>query len=70
VGERAQNLACGITVSLLEEINEEMDKNKAAGVDGVRKEDFSEGITEKLENLVSRMKREAYKPQAVVQIPA
>jgi len=64
VGERAQNLACGITVSLLEEINEEMDKNKAAGVDGVRKEDYSEGSAEKLEKLVSRMKREAYKPQA------
>jgi len=63
-GERVQNLACGITVSLLEEIHEEMDKNKAPGLDGVRKEDYSEGIAEKLENLVSRMKREAYKPQA------
>jgi len=63
-GERAQNLACGITVSLLEEIHEEMDKNKAPGVDGVRKGDYSEGVAEKLENLVSRMKRGAYKPQA------
>jgi len=63
-GERAQNLACGITVGLLEEIHEDMDRNKAPGIDGVRKEDYSEGVTDKLENLVSRMKREAYKPQA------
>ena len=64
VGERAQNLACGITEGLLEEIHEDMDRNKAPGIDGVRKEDYSEGVTDKLENLVSRMKREAYKPQA------
>ena len=63
VGERAQNLACGITVEVLEEIHEDMDRNKAPGIDGVRKEDYSEGITDKLEDLVSRMKREAYKPQ-------
>ena len=63
-GERAQNLACGITAGLLEEIHEDMDRNKAPGIDGVRKEDYSEGVTEKLEDLVSRMKREAYKPQA------
>jgi group II intron reverse transcriptase/maturase len=63
-GERAQNLACGITVELLLEIHEEMDRKKAAGIDGVRKWDYAEGITEKLEDLVSRMKREAYKPQA------
>ena len=63
MGERAQNLACGITVEVLEEIHEDMDRNKAPGIDGVRKEDYSEGITDKLEDLVSRMKREAYKPQ-------
>jgi group II intron reverse transcriptase/maturase len=63
-GERAQNLACGITVELLLEIHEEMDRKKAAGIDGVRKWDYAEGITEKLEDLVSRMKREAYKPKA------
>ena len=63
-GERAQNLACGITVGLLEEIHENMDRNKAPGIDGIRKEDYSEGIKGKLEDLVSKMKREAYKPQA------
>jgi len=63
VGERAQNLASGITAGVLLEIHEEMDGKKAPGVDGVRKEGYSEGIEEKLEDLVSRMKREAYKPQ-------
>ena len=63
-GERAQNLACAITVELLEEIHADMDGSKAAGIDGVRKGDYSEGIAEKLESLVARMKREAYKPQA------
>lgn len=63
-GERAQNLARGITVGLLEEIHEDMDGNKAPGIDGVRKADYSEGLAYKLEDLVSRMKREAYKPQA------
>ena len=64
VGERAQNLASGITVELLEAIHHDMDGKKAPGVDGVRKEDYSEGIAEKLEDLISRMKREAYRPNA------
>jgi len=64
VGERAQNLACGITEGLLLEIHKDMDRNKAPGIDGVRKEDYSEGVADKLEDLVARMKREAYKPHA------
>ena len=64
VGERAQNLASGITVEWLMEIHEEMDRNKAPGINGVRKGDYSVGVTEKLEDLVSRMKRESYRPQA------
>jgi len=63
-GERAQNLACGITAKLLLKIHSEMDKDKAPGIDGVRKEDYSEGIADKLEDLISRMKRDAYKPNA------
>lgn len=63
-GERAQNLASAITVETLHEIHEDMDGKKAVGIDGVSKGGYSEGITEKLEDLVSRMKREAYKPQA------
>ena len=64
MGERAQNLASGITVELLEVIHKDMDGKKAPGIDGVRKEDYSEETAEKLDDLVSRMKREAYKPNA------
>ena len=63
-GERAQNLASGFTTELLMDIHRNMDGKKATGVDGVSKEDYSEGIADKLEDLVSRMKREAYKPNA------
>ena len=63
-GERAQNLASGITVELLQLIHEDMDGKKAPGIDGVSKADYSDGVTGKLEDLVSRMKRGAYKPHA------
>ena len=63
-GERAQNLASAITEQTLLEIHREMDGKKAVGVDGVTKESYSQGVKEKLEDLVSRMKREAYKPHA------
>jgi group II intron reverse transcriptase/maturase len=63
-GERIQNLASNITTNLLMEIHTETDGRKAPGIDGVRKKDYSEDITNNLEDLVSRMKREAYKPHA------
>jgi len=63
-GERIQNLASGITVEMLLGIHEYIDGKKAVGIDGVSKADYSEGITDKLEDLVDRMRREAYKPNA------
>ena len=63
-GERIQNLASGITVDMLLGIHGNMDGKKAVGVDGVSKAEYAEGITDKLEDLVDRMKREAYKPNA------
>jgi retron-type reverse transcriptase len=64
VGEPAQNLASGITTDMLFGIHEDMDGKKAAGIDGVSKADYSENLEENLEDLISRMKREAYKPKA------
>ena len=63
-GERAQNLASAITVDTLREIHEDMDGKKAYGIDGVSKGNYSEGVEDRLEDLVSRMKREAYRPRA------
>ena len=62
-GERIQNLASAINVHTLTGIHEDMDGKKAVGIDGVSKAEYSEGIEEKLEDLVSRLKREAYKPK-------
>ena len=64
VGEKAQNLASAINVELLMEIHKKSDGKKAPGIDGVSKEDYSVDVADKLEDLVSRMKREAYKPNA------
>ena len=63
-GERAQNLASVISTEMLMEIHKGMEGRKAPGIDGVRKEDYEIGIEGKLEDLVSKMKREAYKPNA------
>ena len=64
VGKRAQNLASAIDEEMLMRVHFTMDERKAPGIDGVRKDDYSEDISEKLEELVSRMRREAYKPNA------
>ena len=58
-GQKAQNLASNINRETLYAIHKEMDGKKAPGIDEVRKEDYSAGVDDKLENLVSRMKREA-----------
>ncbi len=63
-GQKAQNLASSINVEVLYAIHLEMDGRKAPGIDGVRKEEYAVGIETKLEALVSRMRREAYRPQA------
>ncbi|HWQ78552.1 MAG TPA: group II intron reverse transcriptase/maturase [Anaerovoracaceae bacterium] len=63
-GQKAQNLASSINVEVLLAIHEEMDGKKAPGIDGVTKADYTLGIMPKIESLVTRMKHEAYKPQA------
>jgi len=43
----------------------EMDGKKAAGVNTVTEDDYSENLERNLEDLVARMKRQAYHPQPV-----
>jgi group II intron reverse transcriptase/maturase len=43
----------------------EMDGNKATGVDRITKGDYEENLDANLADLVARMKKQAYKPQAV-----
>ncbi|GAB6172390.1 hypothetical protein JCM15765_18680 [Paradesulfitobacterium aromaticivorans] len=59
------SLAHLINADLLRTCHLEMDGKKATGVDGVTKEAYAENLEENLEDLVARMKREAYRPQPV-----
>ncbi|MCD7815009.1 MAG: group II intron reverse transcriptase/maturase [Lachnospiraceae bacterium] len=59
---RVQNLASYINVDLLEEIHYSMDKNKAAGVDKVTKDEYGKNLEVNLMNLVARMKSGRYRP--------
>lgn len=63
-GQKAQNLASSINVEVLLAIHKGMDGEKAPGIDGVTKADYSVDIMPKLESLVTRMRHEAYKPHA------
>ena len=42
-----------------------MGAGKASGVDKITKEEYSKGLEENIDDLLSRMKRQAYKPQPV-----
>ena len=61
-GQKAQNLANNINEDTLYAIHLDMDGNKAAGIDGVSKKDYAVGIGDKLEDLITRLKHESYKP--------
>ena len=54
-----------INKETLKYCHQAMDKNKAAGIDGIGKEEYAVKLEENLENLIQRMKRQAYKPQPV-----
>jgi RNA-directed DNA polymerase len=60
-----------INQNLLKKCHEAMDGEKAVGIDGVTKEDYSVEIDENLNKLVKRLKDKAYRPQPArrVEIP-
>ena len=49
----------------LEECHRELNRKKAPGIDGVTKEDYGRNLEDNLNDLVRRMKQQAYKPQPV-----
>jgi len=63
--DKLQTLVHLINKETLKYCHQTMDKNKASGIDGISKEEYAENLEENLENLVLRMKRQAYKPQPV-----
>jgi len=61
--ERFTSLIHLINKEMLIQCHEEMNGKKAAGVDRVTKEEYSINLEENVEDLIARMKRQAYKPQ-------
>lgn len=59
------NLMHLINEDSLRECFKRLDKNKAAGIDQMTKEEYGRNLEENLKNLVVRMKRMSYRPQAV-----
>lgn len=47
---------------------EKLDGKKAVGVDGISKEEYGKDLQANLEDLIGRMKRMSYRPQAVRQV--
>ena len=50
--------------TIIEQHNKQA-KNKATGIDGITKEDYEENLVANVEDLITRMKKMAYKPKAV-----
>ena len=68
---RFTSLAHLIDKRMLMECHAGMDGDKAVGIDGVTKENYGENLNENLDDLLNRMKRNAYKPKPArhVEIP-
>ena len=60
-----------INKELLKECHEKMDGDKAAGIDGITKEEYGRDLEENLDRLVERLKKKSYRPQPArrVEIP-
>lgn len=60
-----------INRELLKDCHEKMDGDKAVGIDGISKEEYSRSLEENLDNIVERLKKKTYKPQPArrVEIP-
>ena len=63
--EKFTSLAHLINADMLRMCHNEMDGKKATGVDAVTKEGYNQNLDKNLIDLVSRMKRQAYRPQPV-----
>ena len=57
-----------INEELLRECHQEMDGNKATGVDKVTKAEYEANLEENIRNLVERLKRKNYKPQPSLRV--
>ena len=79
IGKRARlqkdavfnNIGHALDLDLLRECYHELDGKKAIGIDGVTKEAYGKKLEGNLQDLLARIRRHAYKPQAsrLVEIP-
>jgi retron-type reverse transcriptase len=81
IGKRARlqkdtifnNIGHALDIDLLRECYQELDRKKAIGIDGVTKETYGKRLEDNLQDLLARIRRHAYKPQASrlveIQIP-
>lgn len=65
------NIAYVVDLNLLSESYQQLDGQKAVGIDGVTKAFYGRKLEENLKDLLARIRRNAYKPQAsrLVEIP-
>jgi RNA-directed DNA polymerase len=65
------NLGHIINLEMLKDCHRTLDGKKAVGIDGVTKLKYDEGLDENLKNLLVRIRRGLYRPQAmrIVEIP-
>lgn len=66
--EKLQTLMCYVNKETLMEQHKKQMKGKASGIDGVTKEQYNENPESNIENLLNRMKKFSYKPQAVKRV--
>jgi RNA-directed DNA polymerase len=67
-GQEFHSLMHHFNVKSLRRRFEKLDGKKAVGVDGISKADYEENLQANLEDLIERMKRMGYRPQAVRQV--
>jgi retron-type reverse transcriptase len=63
--ERITALAYLINKESITESHHQMKTGKATGVDEITKEEYEKNLTENIDLLIDRMKKQAYKPQPV-----
>ena len=66
--EKFTSLVHLINEEMIKECHREMKKGKASGVDDITKESYEENLESNVKDLISRMKRQAYKPQPVKRV--
>lgn len=66
--DKLQTLMCYVNKETLMEQHKKQMKGKASGIDGITKEQYNESAENNIEDLLIRMKKFSYRPQAVKRV--